>query len=71
MANHMKSVFYGVRDLSAFCGTVQTLINQITVQDGVFVGDNLISFNRNLSFLDDAKMMGQSMSTPRPRWNSP
>ena len=57
MANHMKSVFYGVRDLSAFCGTVQTLINQITVQDGVFVGDNLISFNRNLSFLDDAKMM--------------
>ncbi len=57
MANYMKAVFYGVHDHRAFCEASQTMVNQITAPDGVFIGDNLFAFNRNLSFLDDAKMM--------------
>jgi len=57
MANHMKAVFYGVHDYEAFCAAGQNMISLIKAPDGIFVGDNLFAFNRNLSFLDDAKMM--------------
>lgn len=57
MPNHMNAVFYGVQDIDAFCETSQSLINQIKTPDGIFIGDNLITFNRNLSFLGDEKMM--------------
>lgn len=57
MANHMKAVFYGVHDYEAFCAAGQNMISLIKAPDGIFVGDNLFAFNRNLSFLDDARMM--------------
>jgi len=57
MANHMKAVFYGVHDYRAFCAAGQNMISLIKAPDGIFVGDNLFAFNRNLSFLDDARMM--------------
>ena len=57
MANHMKAVFYGVHDYKAFCAAGQNMISLIKAPDGIFIGDNLFAFNRNLSFLDDAKMM--------------
>lgn len=57
MANHMKAVFYGVHDYEAFCAAGQNMISLIKAPDGIFIGDNLFAFNRNLSFLDDEKMM--------------
>ncbi len=57
MANYMNAVFYGLNDFQAFCEASQSMINQIKAPDGIFIGDNLIAFNRNLSFLGDAKMM--------------
>ena len=57
MQNHLKAIFYGVKDYHAFCSLIQSAITQIKVQKGIFTGDNLIAFNRNLSFLDDAALM--------------
>ncbi len=56
MKNHMTSVFHGVVDHAAFCSGLQTAINQVT-SGGVFVGDNIFTFSRNLSFLDDEVLM--------------
>jgi len=57
MLNHLKAIFYGVKDYQAFCTLIQSAITQIKVQQGIFTGDNLIAFNRNLSFLEDAPLM--------------
>ena len=57
MLNHMKAVFYSVKDYNVFCGLIQQAITQLKVQNGIFAGDNLFAFNRNLSFLEDAALM--------------
>ena len=44
MANHMKAVFYGVRDYPAFIDASQTMVDHIKLNDGIFIGDNLIAF---------------------------
>lgn len=54
--NHITSAFYGMADTNLFYHGVQTAINQVAT-GGVFVGDNLFTFARNLSFLDDEKFM--------------
>lgn len=57
MRNHLKTIFYGVRDYKAFCDLIQAAISQIKVQQGIYTGDNLFAFSRNLSFLEDAPLM--------------
>lgn len=57
MANHMKAIFYGIGDYPKFREATQTMINHVQTGDGLFVGDNMIAINRNLSFLDDQKLM--------------
>lgn len=57
MGNHMRAVFYGVEDYSTFCGKTQEMVDQIKSPNGIFIGDNLVAFNRNLSFLDDETFM--------------
>lgn len=54
--NHVTEAFYGTRDLKTFLTGIQTAINQVP-GSGVFVGDNIFTFGRNLSFLDDRKFM--------------
>jgi hypothetical protein len=56
MKSHLMGVFFGVRDYPAFNQGLQNLINQVDPV-GVFVGDNLFTFNRNLGFLDDERFM--------------
>ena len=56
MSNHMIAAFYGVANYDDFCKTVQSALNQIT-SGGVFIGDNLFTFGRNLGFLEDDRLM--------------
>lgn len=57
MLNHLKAVFYGLKDHEEFFRLIQGAISQIKFQKGIFTGDNLFTFNRNLSFLEDAPLM--------------
>jgi len=57
LANHLRATFYNLRNYDAFCAATQTMMEEIKTPDGIFIGDNLFAFNRNLSFLDDRKLM--------------
>lgn len=57
MKNYLVSEFFGVKDPNKFMSSLQDTIHQVPGQ-GVFAGDNLFTFGRNLSFLDDAVFMG-------------
>jgi hypothetical protein len=52
----MVDAFYSVRERSAFTAAMQQVLNQLGT-GGVFVGDNLFTFGKNLSFLHDTKFM--------------
>lgn len=52
----MLAVFHGTRDRNVFGERIQAVINEVPA-DGVFAGDNLFTFNRNLGFLRDERLM--------------
>jgi predicted O-methyltransferase YrrM len=54
--NFLSTVFAGVGDIERFCASIQKAIDHLAV-GGVFVGDNLITFGKNLSFLHDERFM--------------
>lgn len=56
MDNFLNTAFYGTADYRAFVAALQQTINQ-TGCGGVFTGDNLFTYNKNLSFLGDDKFM--------------
>jgi len=56
MKNYLVSEFFGVNDPNKFIASLQETIHQVPGQ-GVFAGDNLFTFGRNLSFLDDEVLM--------------
>lgn len=56
MKNYLVSEFFGVNDSNKFISSLQEVIHQVPGQ-GVFAGDNLFTFGRNLSFLDDEVLM--------------
>lgn len=56
MQNHLNTAFYGVTDHKSFCESIQAAIHKINC-GGVFAGDNLFTFGRNLGFLDDERLM--------------
>jgi O-methyltransferase len=56
MKNYSTTVFYGPADNAEFIKGLQHSVNQIPPH-GIFTGDNLFTFGRNLGFLDDAPFM--------------
>lgn len=57
MGNHATTAFYSLEKPEEFINGIQHAINHIPYQEGIFAGDNLFTFHRNLSFLDDEKFM--------------
>ncbi len=57
MSNHLTTQFFGLNNLSDFIQGIQIAINSTKYQDGIYTGDNLFTFGRNLSFLSDQKLM--------------
>lgn len=56
MHHYTTAVFHGVVNHGEFCNSIQGALNQVT-SGGIFLGDNLFTFSRNLSFLDDERFM--------------
>jgi hypothetical protein len=56
LKSHLTGLFWGVANADPFRRGIQQAIEQVA-PDGVFVGDNLITFQRNLSFLEDVQFM--------------
>ena len=54
--NFLSSVFFGVKP-EGFVKGVQSTIDSINSQNGIFTGDNLITFGRNLGFFEDEKFV--------------
>jgi hypothetical protein len=62
--------FYGVSDYDLFSEGVYKLMEGLKIPKGLFVGDNLISWSKNLSFLDDPAFtaaVGKQDRTPAER----
>lgn len=57
MKNQLSRVFFGLNQPEAFVGAMQQAIDAIPPQ-GIYTGDNLFTYGRNLGFLDDQKFMG-------------
>lgn len=54
--NFLSSVFFGVKP-EGFVKGVQSTLDNINNQNGIFTGDNLITFGRNLGFFEDEKFV--------------
>jgi O-methyltransferase len=54
--NFLSSVFFGVKP-EGFVKGVQTTLDNLNNQNGIFTGDNLITFGRNLGFFEDEKFV--------------
>jgi hypothetical protein len=52
--NFLSTMFYGVQ-MDGFVKGIQGAVDNITYKDGMFAGDNLFTFGRNLGFLEDEK----------------
>lgn len=57
MSNHATTMFWGVGDGSQFIAGIQQSINNLVQQSGIYTGDNLFTYQRNLSFLEDESLM--------------
>jgi hypothetical protein len=55
--NHLTAVFFGLDNHEKFVGGIQNSVDQIQGQQGIYTGDNLFTYHRNLSFLEDAPLM--------------
>ncbi|WP_394791813.1 class I SAM-dependent methyltransferase [Rhodoferax sp.] len=51
--NYLGGKFWGVANPSEFIRGIQHSVNNLKNQVGIFTGDQLFTFNRNLSFMDD------------------
>lgn len=66
MANFLSTVFYGTNNYPGFVSALQLTINHVGC-GGVFTGDNLFTYNKSLSFLDDEPFMRSfEANTERP-----
>lgn len=57
MKNHIANAFFGLKDAQKFYTHFQMALEALETTSGIFAGDNLITYHRNLSFLDDEKLM--------------
>ncbi|MCF7770873.1 class I SAM-dependent methyltransferase [Achromobacter pulmonis] len=55
--NHLKTVFFGLRNPTMFYEGLQTALDAIEGIAGAYAGDNLFTYHRNLGFLDDPALM--------------
>lgn len=55
--NHLQSAFFNLANQNEFLKGIQLSINNLAVKDGIYAGDNLFTYGRNLSFLEDQKLM--------------
>lgn len=55
--NHLTTMFFGTANHLEFIKGIQHAINQLSSQNGIYTGDNLFTHGRNLSFLEDDKLM--------------
>lgn len=55
--NHLTTVFFGLLENSSFIKGIQQSVDAIRYKDGIYTGDNLFTYGRNLSFLQDEKLM--------------
>lgn len=57
MANHLPSIFFGIDNPQNFINSIQGAVNSLQFQDGIYAGDNIFTFGRNLGFLEDPEFM--------------
>lgn len=57
MPNHMMNAFFGLTNHAEFIRGLQHAIDHLNGQYGIYTGDNLFTYHRNLSFLEDEKLM--------------
>lgn len=57
MSNHATTMFWGFSDGPRFIAGLQQSIDSLAPQSGIYAGDNLFTYQRNLSFLDDEPFM--------------
>ncbi|MBI2380952.1 MAG: class I SAM-dependent methyltransferase [Gammaproteobacteria bacterium] len=57
MHNLITNQFYGVADVDKFSKGVSSAIDAVAGSPGIFAGDNLFTFGRNLSFLSDPEFV--------------
>ncbi|MFY3300685.1 class I SAM-dependent methyltransferase [Achromobacter xylosoxidans] len=55
--NHIKSVFFGLRDQPLFYRGIQSALDAIGPGGGAYAGDNIFTYHRNLGFLEDEALM--------------
>lgn len=58
MANHLTAQFFGLDNGDNFIAGIQQAVNNISGQNGIYTGDNLFTYHRNLGFLEDEPFMG-------------
>lgn len=57
MGNHLTTAFFGIADKQGFVDGIQKAIHSIDGGEGIYTGDNLFTYHRNLSFLGDGPFM--------------
>uniref|UniRef100_UPI0035AE4440 class I SAM-dependent methyltransferase n=1 Tax=Hylemonella sp. TaxID=2066020 RepID=UPI0035AE4440 len=57
MNNHLMTAFWGVGDEKRFIAGLQQTIDGMAPQSGIYAADNLFTYQRNLSFMDDEGFM--------------
>lgn len=61
MINHLSTTYWGTKNYSEFVAGIQQCINNLEPQTGIYTGDNLFTYQRNLSFLTDEPLMSAWM----------
>lgn len=54
---HHSTLFFGPKNVDEFLGHLRNMLLGLKTLIGSFTGDNLITFDKNLSFLHDARFM--------------
>jgi hypothetical protein len=57
MKNHLSTIFFGLQNSKSFVQGLQKMVDSIKGQTGIYAGDNLFTYHRNLSFLEDESFM--------------
>lgn len=57
MSNHATTMFWGFSDGPKFIAGIQQSIDNLAPQSGIYTGDNLFTYQRNLSFMEDEPFM--------------
>lgn len=57
MNNHLTTAFYGLSNPGGFVQGIRHAIDAIESKNGIYTGDNLFTYGRNLGFLEDRPFM--------------